>query len=267
MLVVASVNVQWPAAMSGPFLAVSWFFASSSTSSGLDCLLSQRDSGLPLPMAKTLLGLLIPVALLMVLLCMDAVSALVRRALRNRNRRQRHRLHKHERTLPKGLFAQTSIVLMFFFLPNLLRTAYGLFACVSLDGGIANALMQKEGTFYSFKAIGRYWLLDVDQRCFEGYHRGWAFGLGIPLLLLLCVGVPFGIVGYLYINRKRLQEPYYLKHYGFLYVTYRPNRYYWEGVMAMQVRPFNCYMQLLQPPIASMRKPLVCTEQARCSLS
>jgi hypothetical protein len=251
MLVVASVNVQWPATMAGPFLAVAWFFASSSTSSGLDCLLTPREGRLPLPAAKTLLGLFIPVALLAVLLCMDAISVRVRQALRNRDGQQRPaELRVHERVLPKGVFARTSIVFTFFFLPNLLRTAYGLFACVSLDGGNAAALMQSKGTFYSFNAIGRFWLLDVDQRCFEGYHRGWGIGLGIPLLLLLCVCVPSGIVGYLYLNRKRLQDSYYLKHYGFLYVSYRPNRYYWEGVMAMQVRPSMFFASVPQPILA-----------------
>jgi hypothetical protein len=244
MLVVASVNVQWPAAMAGPFLAVAWFFASSSTSSGLDCLLTQRQGRLPLPVAKTLLGLFIPVAVLAVLLCMDAVSVRIRQAIYDRKRRQQQVLHVDEHVLPKGVFARTSIVLTFFFLPSLLRTAYGLFACVRLDGGNAAALMAKKNAYYKFDALGRFWLLDVDQQCFVGYHRGWSLGLGIPLLLLLCVGVPFGIIGYLYMNRKHLQETYYLKHYGFLYFTYRPNRYYWEGVMAMQVCSFKCFVSV-----------------------
>ena len=137
MLVVASVNVQWPAALASPFLAVAWLFASSSTSSGLDCLLAQRQGRLPLPVAKTLLGLFIPIALLLVLLCMDAISVRIRHAIHEHKQRQQQVLHVHERVLPKGVFARTSIVLTFFFLPSLLRTAYGLFACVRLDSGNA----------------------------------------------------------------------------------------------------------------------------------
>jgi len=236
---VASVNVQWPAAMAGPFLAVSWLFSSSSTSTGLDCLLSQRKGGLPLPVAKTLLGLFMPVALLAVLLAADAVSMPIRQALKRRKERPVLKAPARTRVLPAGVLARTTIVLIFFFLPSLLRSAFSLFACVRLDGGDAAALMQDETTFYSFSTIGRYWLMDIDQLCLEGYHRGWGIALGVPLLLLLCVGVPFGIVGYLFMNRSRLHETYYLEHYGFLYITYRSSRYYWEGVMAIQVRAFT----------------------------
>lgn len=49
---VASVNVEWPQALLSPFTAVSWLFAASQTSTGLDCLLAGSHSKLPLPIQK-----------------------------------------------------------------------------------------------------------------------------------------------------------------------------------------------------------------------
>lgn len=134
-----------------------------------------------------------------------------------------------------GTFARTSIVAVFFFLPLLLRTVYGLFACVTLDRVSPN----QGSSFVELNAPGSYWLLDTDQQCFKGYHKGWAFGLGVPLLLLLCVVVPFGIVGYLWRCRRKnvLGDAYYSQHYGFLYESYTRRCCFWEGVVAMQVRP------------------------------
>jgi hypothetical protein len=75
--------------------------------------------------------------------------------------------------------------------------------------------------------------MDTDQQCFEGYHRVWALALGIPLLTLLCA-VPVGVMVFLWQHRGKLQEPYYVQHYGFLYTSYKPNRCWCEGVLALR---------------------------------
>jgi hypothetical protein len=224
------MNVEWPHVIAAPFSAVAWLFASSSTATGLDCLLTQH-SKLPFALQKVLLGLLMPVALLVILLCID--YALVR----TRCRGWRLPVTAPQATRRHGgVLARTVIVLVFFFLPSLLRTAYGMFVCVHLDSAPSAELQMRE-TFFRFDAVGSFWLLDTDQLCFQGYHRGWAVGLGVPLLLLLCVAVPAGVVGYLWRRRGNLQDTYNLQHYGFLYSSYRPSRYYWEGIVALQVSP------------------------------
>lgn len=188
-----------------------------------------------------LFGLLMPLALLALLFLWDIVAAVTRRRLRQRRRGmlgcrpvlQRQTSQPNNAWLPKGALVQTAIVLTFFFLPSLLRTAYGMFACVRLDKPPSAAALQS--SFMQYNAVGTFWLLDTDQRCFSGYHKGWSAALGVPLLVLLCGVVPFGIVGYLWRNRRRLEEPYFMQHYGFLYESYRPSKCYWEGVVAMQV--------------------------------
>lgn len=227
LLVVASINVEYPRAIAAPFSAVAWLFATGSTATGLDCLLTQRDSRVTIAVQKVLLGLLMPLLVLVMLVVLDAIVPYVRRWLRTR-----HRPHWRQRQRQSGVYARTTIVLVFFFLPSLLRTAYGMFACVRLDRKPA---VELTGTFFRFNAIGSFWLMDTSQRCFEGVHRGWAAGLGAPLLILLCGVVPFGIMFFLWYRRSELQASYYQEHYGFLYRSYNPKLCFWEGVVALQV--------------------------------
>lgn len=239
MLVVASVNIEWPHALSAAYAALSWLFAASNTSTGLDCLLVQRKN-IPMAVQKLLLSLLMPLALLLILIVLDVIITRARLSLRKRKQQSlpltaqsANTPSQKTRWVQAGAVAQTAIVLVFFFLPSLLRTAYGLFACVQLDS-VPAGLQQKQ-TFLLFNAVGSFWLLDINQQCFAGYHRGWAAGLGVPLLFLLCIVVPFGVIVYLWTHRNKLQNPYYLQHYGFLYTSYRPSKCYWEGVVALQV--------------------------------
>jgi len=227
LLVVASINVEYPRAIAAPFSAVAWLFATGSTATGLDCLLTQRDSRVTVAVQKVLLGLLMPVLVLGVLVVLDAIIPYVRRWLGTR-----HRSRWRQRQRQSGVYARTTIVLVFFFLPSLLRTAYGMFACVRLDRKPA---VELTGTFFRFNAIGSFWLMDTSQRCFEGVHRGWAAGLGVPLLILLCGVVPFGIMFFLWYRRSELQASYYQEHYGFLYKSYNSRLCFWEGVVAFQV--------------------------------
>lgn len=232
---VANINIDWPGVFTAPLSAIAWLFASSSSATGLDCLLAGNTTRLPLAMQKVLFGLLMPAALLMILLGIDLIR--VRMRARPGPRGSGWRLPmvtRHSARPQGGILARTAIVLVFFFLPSLLRTAYGMFACVYLDSPPSTALQTRQ-TFFRFDAVGRYWLLDTDQHCFERLHRGWALGLGIPLLLLLCGAGPLGIIGFLWLRRNNLQETYYLQHFGFLYSSYRPCRYYWEGIVALQV--------------------------------
>lgn len=199
---------------------------------GLDCILAQYNSSIALPVQKVLFSIFMPIAILLLLVAIEVAVAYVRKHIHNRRQRQRQ-LPTHVATmgdeLPAGVFAETAIVLAFFFLPSLLRTAYGLFACLQLDVPRPTA-----GTFFQFNAVGRFWLMDTNQQCFEGYHRVWALALGIPLLTLLLT-VPVGVMVFLYLHRNKLQESYYLQHYGFLYTSYRLKRCWWEGALALQV--------------------------------
>jgi hypothetical protein len=77
-------------------------------------------------------------------------------------------------------------VVLLFFMPTLQRVALGWFACIPLDAPAAAP--------YVAGAVGSFWLHDPDQLCYQGYHRAWALGLGLPLLLLVCGLLPAAIL-------------------------------------------------------------------------
>lgn len=63
--------------------------------------------------------------------------------------------------------------------------------------------------------MGSWWVEDMSQQCYKGYHKGWALGLGIPLTLLFCVCLPFGGFAFMWRSHKqgRLQDVRFEKHY------------------------------------------------------
>ena len=91
---------------------------------------------------------------------------------------------------------------------------------------------------YQAEAVGSWWVVDMSQLCYSrsGYHRGWALGLGIPLTLFFCVGLPAGVFLFMWFSRKqgKLQDMQFQKHYGFMYRLWRDERCWWESVVLLQ---------------------------------
>lgn len=220
LLIIATLNIDWPASVSSPLKALELVFSSSSPQTfSVDCLFS-HEAGLPLAIKKIIFYLLAPFVMLAALLVLDLV------------------IHRLSLSSKKPLSAadqviSNAIVVIFFFLPSLARTSLSMFACVTIDQ------LGASSTDTGLTAVGKYWLLDPQQACFEGYHFRWALGLGFPLLILICIALPAAVY---FITRRSgtnsLQKPGFSLHYGFLYRTYRPNRCCWEAVIALQTVSF-----------------------------
>ena len=75
----------------------------------------------------------------------------------------------------------------------------------------------------------------MEQPCFEGWHRIWAFALGIPCVVVFCLAVPVIMVVSLCLNRSKLQSQSCKQYVGFLYHNYRESRFYWEAVSTLQI--------------------------------
>jgi hypothetical protein len=81
--------------------------------------------------------------------------------------------------------------------------------------------------------VGSFWLHDPDQLCYQGYHRAWAFGLGLPLMVIVCGLLPVGI---LWVSLRNKAQ--HLAHLSALNnnsssssVCYKPAYGWWEVVV------------------------------------
>jgi hypothetical protein len=228
LFIITSTNsIPWPAPITVVVQALSFFWSSASANSlGLDCVLP-RHVTLPVAIQKTLFSLLMPVGILCVLLLCDAVWSCWRAHRQSRTRRGSL---MQRQVSARDRFVSLLLCISFLFLPTWLHATFALFTCVSLD--VAASFP------YQAEAVGSFFAADMSEQCYKagGYHRAWALGLGVPLLLLFCFVVPVGLFTFLWLSkrRQRLDDDNFRKHFGFLYRTWREEVCWWEAVSVCQ---------------------------------
>jgi hypothetical protein len=117
--ILSSIDICLPASLSAPFTALQWLFSTSSPRAlGIDCILQDRWY-MTVAVQKFVLSLLMLFCILLVLLAYEMLIGFTRR--RAEVRQQLHKL------------TAMGIIVLSTFLPQLLRAAFGLFACVPLD--------------------------------------------------------------------------------------------------------------------------------------
>jgi hypothetical protein len=92
----------------------------------------------------------------------------------------------------------TMIVFMFIVHPSVTSMAVGLFNCYSLNE--------------------RLWLYkDLSVPCWDDMHRSYAFGIGIPMIVVWVIGLP--AVGFIIVRyyRKKLDDPAVIRKYRLLF--------------------------------------------------
>ena len=228
-LIIASVQAAdaWPPSITKPLQALAWVWSPASPETlAPDCLVTAGAS-VPPSVAKVVFYLIMPLVLLLLLLlletCLHFVKAMP--CIRARQGGLAYFYTRASRGSLKDRLVAAGMVAMFFFLPSIVRTAFGLFACIMID--------KPDTKPYLTLALGAFWKHDTDQLCFAGWHRGFALGLGIPLLLLVCA-VPLFSLWKTLPNRHLLASPAWRKHYSFLVQYYKPRYIYWEAVVTTQ---------------------------------
>jgi hypothetical protein len=220
MLIVASLSIDWPATIAYPLRALAWMWSSSSPETlSVDCVLLD-SSIVPLSVQRILFYLSMPITMLLVLLVLE--TFLHRCCYR---KRRVTAMGSTTQRLPR--LGSTTMVVMFFFMPSLLRTLFGLFACIPLD--------QPSTWPYISNAVGLFWVYDTSSSCFgPGWHRSLALGLGVPLIAILCIGLPATIVYITLSNFSNLGDIAFRRSWGFLTQSYRPRHCYWEAVVVWE---------------------------------
>jgi hypothetical protein len=236
-LILASVtSVELPAPLAYPLQALAWAWSPAVPGTlSIECILPHgSSSSIPVAIQRMLFYLAMPVVMLVLLL---AAEASVFKLFRSR----------HAAVVGvRDRLGSSAMVVCFFFLPSILRSTFGWFACIPIDAPAAAP--------YAAGAVGSFWLHDPDQRCYQGYHRAWAFGLGLPLLVLVCGLLPASILWVVLRNKQHLTDPAFMRHYGFLVRPYMHDYCWWEvavlGQMVLLIiinpcKPYHLQMVLL----------------------
>lgn len=106
-----------------------------------------------------------------------------------------------------------SVVVIFFVVyPKLVNSTFSLFNCLEV-------------------LPGEFWLRrDMAIRCWDHKHSVYALGLALPSIIIWVFGIPLSVLCLLYCIRSNLHSPSIKLRFGFLYMGYAPQHYYWEFV-------------------------------------
>ena len=238
LVILASVRINWPKGLSAIFTAISWLLSSTSGEVvSLECLLASKSSslpqGLPQAMVRQLIYTILPLVTVVAVTLLHLLAWVVYAVYSWRNGSPRDSWGFQR--FMEGRIRVIVMVVLYFFYPSLLKVCFSMFACFILDGdGSAQSMYAVANAVYG------YWVYDMEQPCWYGWHFRWAVGLGVVGVFLLCVALPTAMVWWLRSNKALINEPAFRLHYGFLYRNFRPNRFYWEAVIALQTAVLVC---------------------------
>jgi hypothetical protein len=220
--------VPWPATLSWPIKVVDWFWSTASSHVlSIECLLQSTASSIPLAMRKTLVDLCVPLLLLLLLIWLEAATALCARCAAVRRRRRSRYAPPPARPAPLRQLVRVLVVWLFVYFPFLVRTVLGMFACKALDAGAA-------GPGEQLGARGSFWMSDMNQHCYQGYHSAWAYALGVPLASLLCAALPAFVFAYTRRRRTGASEQRFQQHFSFVTRSYKPAYVWWQAVVLVE---------------------------------
>jgi hypothetical protein len=234
-VLIGGVSVAWPLFdMQRWFQAVNIVFAiGSGQALSLDCWLHQYipQGKLPLAMQRQLVYFLAPVVVLLAVVALLWLAWALGRWVVPLVWRPKEGATQQLAVSVARKLPVTLLVVAFYAYPTLLRASLSFFACMRIDRVPPEVLLPPGATAPLDHPAG-YWVSDITQPCFVGYHKGWALGLGLPSALLWCIGVPVAMGLGLFLCRAKADTDSFREHFGFLYRSYKPNRMWWEAVWA-----------------------------------
>ena len=238
LVILGSMPAEWPSSLGFFYKVASLVFAASNNQVvSLDCVLGNaQGQGVPPAVLKQVIYLVAPFVVVAAVMVMHMLLWCIGRLLMMAklsmcNRPFSSSLGGLGATLRSKL-PVTCLVVLIYAYPFLLRASLGFFACYHIDD--ASNPADPYPQYAVANASQGYWVSSLGQPCWQGWHWAWALGFGLPVSLLLCLGVPLAIVALLRFNRGKLHDPAFKAHFGFLYRTFRDERCWWEGVWAAQ---------------------------------
>lgn len=236
----------WPSGLRALFASATWFLSVAGLSNQMGSLscwfILGAASKVPWAMLKLLAGLITP--LVMCVAVVAAVLALRLGLLRlglNSERRRTNIFTVLARASGLDVGMVGGLIIVFFFWPSLVYASLSIFACCPID---------RPGDPGAVATAGRgYWVMDIQQPCFAGWHRTWTLALGLPAALIV-LSMPFQVAGGFLLHKAKLQTDEFKSVVGFMYHNYRPTAFFWEPVNAIElavVVAVHCFSHTLGP--------------------
>jgi hypothetical protein len=132
----------------------------------------------------------------------------------------------------------TFTVVAFVLWPMICLRTFGLFACRTVSD--AASLSYTSGL-----ASQSYLVANTFEKCYEGTHLLVVAIAGVPVLVLLCVGFPIGLVWFLRRHRNDLAKREFAEKWEFLYSTYTRDHPYWEAVVMARKMALSAFATFL----------------------
>lgn len=221
----------WPTGMLGLFSAVAWFFSVAGVSTEWASFQCWARGGSKVPWAvwKILAGLLTPLAMCFAVAAAVLSLRFVLRRLRlHMPNRPANMLTVLARATATAVGMISVLIVTLFFWPSLVYTSLSWFACIPIDRARAN----DPGAVCT--AARGYWIFDIDQACYTGWHKTYTLALGIPVAIIL-LGTPLNILSGFYMHRAKLHTEQFKAIVGFMYHNYKDGFYYWEPINAIEI--------------------------------
>eukprot|EP00775_Hariotina_reticulata_P006780 gene6780-6997_t len=230
LAILSCLNVSWPRSIVAVLSGLSLLFGMGHVAF-VDCMASHGPAltGLPLAVQRLLLSLFTPFAVLAAAVLLHLLDWLV----------QRYMLRRLRATFQAFFWNRLVVIVLtvlFMFYPNLVRAATSSFACFHLD-------VAGEGPYPQYStatAKHGYFVFDLQQECYQGYHLVLVLALAIPAALVFCVFVPVGIWAGLSCNKSSLSQLKVRRQFGSLYHAYKQQHYYWESIVCVQTVILVC---------------------------
>jgi len=119
---------------------------------------------------------------------------------------------KRSQAVTKSRAISSLVIILFLVHPDIVQYMFSIFNCYEVDG---------ESRVFENMAIV----------CYEGYFSLFAFGVGIPGIVIWGLGIPFFAYILLRQVKHKLQLTETREQYGFLYRGYKKQFFYWESVI------------------------------------
>ena len=83
---------------------------------------------------------------------------------------------------------------------------------------------------------GGYWIMNMNQQCYSGFHQSVWMPIGAVTSILICLGIPLLTLLPVLVLRKRLSDPVVQLNWGWLYLRYNYTKVpYWATMVQLEL--------------------------------